>query len=144
MKRFNAFSFNIPSGVPFNLREKQSEGLSISPSGGIKMVDENLSIRQSVLMILSMVPGERVMRPDYGCELYRLVFSPNDDTTAGLAIHYVKKAITKWERRIEIISIDAGQHPEIPEVLEISMNYRIINTQIEDHLIYSFNISGKE
>ena len=144
MKRFNAFCFNMPSNVPVVLKEKQEQGISLSFSGGIKMVDESLSIRQSILMILSIVPGERVMRPDYGCELYKLVFSPNDETTAGLAIHYIKKAIARWEQRIEIINIDAGANPKMDEVLDIFISYKIINTQIENQLIYSFNISGKE
>jgi len=46
--------------------------------------------------------GERVLRPEYGCDLHRLVFSPNDATTAGLAVHYVRAALLRWEPRIEI------------------------------------------
>ena len=49
------------------------------------MVQYNDSIRQAILLLFSTRPGERVMRPDYGCDIHRLVFSPNDDTTAGLA-----------------------------------------------------------
>ena len=41
------------------------------------------------------------MRPGYGCHLFRLAFAPNDDTTAGLAIHYVRQALERWEPRIE-------------------------------------------
>ena len=44
-------------------------GLRLSPSGGIAMVQEEASVRQAILLLLSTSPGERVMRPDYGCEL---------------------------------------------------------------------------
>jgi phage baseplate assembly protein W len=108
------------------------------------MVDDTLSIRQSILIILSTVPGERVLRPDFGCDLYRLVFSPNDDTTAGLAIHYVRKALERWEKRITITALDAGPHPSNPEILEITMRYRINSMLKEDHMTYAFDIAGKE
>lgn len=108
------------------------------------MVDDHLSIRQSILIILSTLPGERVLRPDFGCDLYKLVFSPNDDTTAGLAIHYVRKALETWERRITITGLDAGPHPVNPEILEISLSYRINSLLKDDHMSYSFDITGKE
>ena len=140
MKRHNAFYF----GMKADGGEKGGAGLSISPAGGIAMVDDALSIRQSILIILSTMPGERVLRPDFGCDLYRLVFSPNDDTTAGLAIHYVRKALERWEKRITITALDAGPHPSNPEILEITMRYRINSMLKEDHMTYAFDIAGKE
>ena len=88
-----------------------SGGLQVTPRGRIDMVQDDASIRQSLLLLLSTSPGERVMRPDYGCYLRRLVFAPNDDTTAGLAIHYVRQAVGRWEPRVEIIGVDAGRDP---------------------------------
>ena len=71
------------------------------------MVDESGSVRQAILLLISTTPGERVMRPNYGCALGRLVFSPNDDTTAGLATHYVRQALLRWEPRIQILQLEA-------------------------------------
>lgn len=127
-----------------DIQEPGGAGLSIAPSGGISMVADHLAIRQSILIILSTIPGERIMRPDFGCDLHKLVFSPNDETTAGLAIHYVKTALLKWEKRITLTTLDAGPHPVNPEILEISVSYRINNQQREDQMTYSFDISGKE
>lgn len=140
MKRYNAMYF----GMKADVQEPGASGLVLSPSGGIAMVDGALSIRQSILMILSTIPGERVQRPGFGCDLYRLVFSPNDDTTAGLAIHYVRKALETWEKRITITALDAGPHPSNPEILEITLSYTIDATMIEDQLSYAFDITGKE
>jgi len=145
MKRFNAFSFNFDfNNGNTSIKENFGGGLSVSPYGGIKMVDEDLSIKQSIMMILSMVPGERVMRPDYGCELYKIVFSPNDETTAGLAIHYIKKALSKWEKRIYVVDIDASPSAAHGEILEITMTYRIKSTQSDDQVIYQFNLNDTE
>ena len=144
MKRFNTISFNFPTCSKLSLQEDGVKGISISSFGSIKMIDESLSIRQSILMILSIVPGERVMRPGYGCELYKLVFSPNDETTAGLAIHYIRKAIKQWEKRIDILSIDAVASPTNDEVLEITLSYRIKSSQLDDQIHYSFDLGGRE
>ena len=144
MKRFNAFNFNFSSEKNITLKENFSTGLNISAMGTLQMVDGSNSIRQSILMILSTVPGERIMRPDYGCELYKLTFSPNDETTAGLAIHYIKKAITKWEKRIEVTGIDAATNAEYDEILDITMSYTIKKNLNEDHLTYSFNLEGSD
>jgi len=96
-------------------------GLRLSTTGGVATVQEEAAVRQAVLLLLSTVPGERVMRPDYGCELHRLVFAPNDDTTAGLAIHYVRRALVRWEPRIDILHLDANRSPEDDYRLDISL-----------------------
>ncbi len=64
-------------------------GPVIGPDGRVATVSGDASVRQSLMLLLATLPGERVMRPDYGCPLHRIVFAPNDATTAGLAIHYV-------------------------------------------------------
>jgi phage baseplate assembly protein W len=88
-------------------------GFVIDPAGAIDTVADDEAIRQSLLMLISTRPGERVMRPEYGCDLHRLVFSPNDDTTAGLAIHFVRQAVERWEPRVEILRVDANRATEI-------------------------------
>jgi uncharacterized protein len=100
------------------------------------------AVRQSILLLLSTRPGERVMRPEYGCNLYRLAFAPNDDMTAGLAIHYVRQAVERWELRAEIISLDAGRDPEAPELLNIILEYRLRVTQQADQLFISVDLTG--
>ncbi|MBO0777700.1 MAG: GPW/gp25 family protein [Ktedonobacteraceae bacterium] len=117
-------------------------GLGISPRGGIAMVDDHNSVRQAILLLLSTIPGERVMRPDYGCQLHRLMFSPNDETTAGLAIHYVQQALDLWEPRIDVLRLDAGRNPEDPEQLTISLEYRVRATQQIDATTFSFSLVG--
>jgi phage baseplate assembly protein W len=123
----------------------KTAGLRVSNRGGIEMVEGNSSVRQAVLLLLSTAPGERVMRPNYGCDLHRLVFSPNDTTTAGLAVHYVRQAIERWEPRIDIIRLDAtGSAAEaLPGVLEIYLEYRIRATQQTEKLAYAFDLTGE-
>jgi hypothetical protein len=125
--------------------KRESAGLSVSNRGGIDMVEGRASIRQAILMLLATRPGERVMRPHYGCNLHRLVFSPSDDTTVGLAIHYVRRAIERWEPRIDVIRLDAArsEHEGATGLLEISLEYRVRATQQTERLAYAFDLTGE-
>ena len=116
-------------------------GLGISPTGGIDMVDDQASVRQAILLLLSTIPGERVMRPDYGCDLHKLIFSPNDNTTAGLAIHYVRQAIDRWEPRIQVNFLDAEPNPEQAGRLDILLEYRLRRAERTDQLAFSINLA---
>lgn len=100
-------------------------GPCTSITGGIEMIGGAQAIRQAILLLLKTRPGERVMRPDYGCHLDRLFFAPNDDTTAGLAIHYVSSALARWEPRIDVLRVDAVRHPQLPEALSITVDFRV-------------------
>ena len=82
------------------------------------------------------------MRSDYGCDLFRLLFAPNDDTTAGLAMHYVRQAIRRWEPRVELDRVNAGRVPSDPSRLEIEIEYRIRRTGQQDLLVYTVSLSG--
>lgn len=138
--RFRAWSFIPPD---FDQGGKPA-GLSITNRGSIAMVDGSASVRQAILLLLSTRPGERVMRPRYGCHLHRLVFSPNDDTTAGLAIHYVRQALNRYEPRIDILHLDAtpSRDAKYPGLLEVYLEYRIrSNLQIQS-LVYQLSLTG--
>ncbi len=109
-------------------------GLVVGPNGRLAEATDAASVRQALLLLLSTRPGERVNRPEYGCHLFRLAFAPSDDTTAGLAIHYVARAVELWEQRVEILELDADRPPGEPFVLEVRMTYRVRTSQQEDSL----------
>jgi phage baseplate assembly protein W len=138
VKRYQAWRFIHPDLEA----HEEFAGLTISPTGGIGTIVEGDSVRQAILLLLSTIPGERVMRPDYGCDLFRLIFSPNDDTTAGLAIHYVSQAIKRWEPRVEIESLDATPNVEDPARLDIELIYRLRATARLETLLFSVGLSG--
>jgi phage baseplate assembly protein W len=109
------------------------------------MVEEHAAVRQSLLLLLSTRPGERVMHPTYGCNLHRLLFAPNDLTTAGLAIHYVREALTRFEPRVELMRIDAAGPGDVVAQarLEIIIEYRVRATQRADQLSFPFDLMGE-
>ena len=137
--RYRAWRFLFP-GVDAS---DELAGLNVTASGRIDMVDDDASVRQAIMLLLSTVPGERVMRPSYGCLLHRLIFSPNDDTTAGLAIHYVRTALERWEPRIDILGLDAGRNPDLDNQLDINLLYRVRPTQSLAQLAFPLDLSGQ-
>jgi len=130
--RFRVPAYDAPEDAPF--------GLVVDPSGAIDTVADDEAIRQSLLLLISTRPGERVMRPEYGCDLARLVFSPNDDTTAGLAIHFVRQAVERWEPRVEVIRVDANRDPDEETRLAIVLDYRVRATLRADSLAVGLDL----
>jgi uncharacterized protein len=120
----------------------QSAGLQYSPTGGVDWVLDDAAVRQALLLLILTTPGERVMRPTYGCHLRRLLFAPNDDTTAGLAIHYVRAAIERWEPRIDILDLDATRDPDEPTTLLIVLKYRVRATQHADAVTIAYPLDA--
>jgi uncharacterized protein len=135
--RYRTFRFVLPRSDA-----SETPGFHLTTAGGLSMVDEDASVRQAILLLLSTRPGERVMRPSYGCDLDRLVFSPNDGTTAGLAIHYVRRALETWEPRIDLLRVDAARSPEDASRLEIVVDYRVRATQRRDRVTAGLPLDG--
>ena len=117
-------------------------GLSVGPNGRIELIRDADAIRQALMLLLSTRPGERIMRPDYGCDLASLVFSPNDFTSAGIAMHLVGRAVERFEPRVVILGIDAGPAPHAPDRLQITLDYRPRLGGPADRLIAEVPLQG--
>ena len=96
------------------------------------------SIRQSIWIILSTAPGERVMRPEFGCAIHELVFAPNSAATRGMAEHHVSEALLRWEPRVEVLDVKAVVSGSQQEELLIGINYRVRLTDNRFNLVYPF------
>ena len=139
--RYGAWRFTFRGlGSPGDLT--LPAGLSTSAKGRIDLVHDGDTVRQALLMLISTRPGERVMRPRYGCHLFRLAFSPNDDTTAGLAIHYVRQAIDLWEPRIEVLRLDANRNPDHPSRLDVDLQYRLRTSSRLENLSVAIDLAA--
>lgn len=108
------------------------------------LIEGDAVVSQALMMMLSTTPGERVMRPDWGCPLHRLIFQPNDGATAGLAIHYVRQAIDRHEPRAEVLSIDAGADPSDSGQLNLILTYRVRASGAQAQLRFTLDLHGAE
>jgi uncharacterized protein len=118
-------------GWDFPVRLDDDRQLRMTPDG-------EEGVRQSIWMILSTSPGERVMRPDFGCGLHDLVFGVNNAGTATAVARAVRQALAVWEPRIDVLDVFAAPDPAEPNLLLIEINYQVRSTNSRFNLVYPF------
>ena len=96
------------------------------------------SVRQSIWMILGTAKGERMMRPNFGCDIHERVFAPHSPGTIGQIVSDVQDALIEWEPRIDVLDIDTIPNPAQPNVILIQVNYRVRTTNNVFNLVYPF------
>src|SRR5262245_50138133 len=106
-----------------NDREFLGKGLrfpvSLNLNGGVSSSIYEENVRQCIFIVLGTAPGERVQRPEFGCRIHDLMFSPNNQITAALAELYCQEAIYKYEPRVEQVTVAAGPNSDEPNRLDI-------------------------
>jgi phage baseplate assembly protein W len=95
-------------------------------------------VRQSIRLILATSRGERVMRPDFGAGLADLVFAPVSAGTLALVAHEVRTALTSFEPRIDILSLEVEPDPGEAQRLLVRLGYRVRRTDTRLNLVYPF------
>jgi phage baseplate assembly protein W len=101
-------------------------------------------IYQSILIILGTSPGERVMKPDFGCGINELVFAPFNTFTTTLVAFHVKEALLKWEPRINVQEVTAAPDPDEGNRWNIKIDYVIKTSNAKRNLVYPFYLEGKK
>ena len=112
--------------------------------GEIAMVSGEKDIEQAIWIILGTRPGERVMRPAFGCRAHELVFEPRDATTSSLLKSYVQEALEFWEPRIQLISVEAYTDEENDGTVLVDIQYRVKATHDVRSIVYPFYLAGEE
>ncbi len=111
--------------------------IEVNNAGFIQMAEYEDSVRQSIWIILGTAKGERMMRPDFGCEIYDLVFEVSSESTAGEVAQAVREALLLFEPRIDVIEVEV-QSQNGGEVLLISIDYEVRATNNVFNLVYPF------
>lgn len=108
------------------------------PQGRLALTNERNELQQSILVILSTSPGQRVMRPTFGCRLQELVFQPNNSHTIAQVRRYVEEALGMWEPRINVHTVDVRTDPQDAGRLLIDVEYDVRSTRDRRSLVYPF------
>jgi Bacteriophage baseplate protein W len=110
-------------------------------TGRIAMSEFEQDIRESISIILATAPGERVMRPDFGCGIHNLVFSTMSTITMGLFESRVREALTRFEARIEILNLEVFSKEPGKGKLEINLSCRVRDTNTEFNFVFPFYLT---
>lgn len=101
------------------------------------------SIRESILIILQTAPGERVMRPNFGCGIHEFVFHPNNSSTANVLAHEVKQSLLKFEPRINVDNVKVYSDPEEGSRMNIEIEYTIRAFNARENLVFPFFLENR-
>jgi phage baseplate assembly protein W len=112
------------------------------PGGHIAIADSTDSIRQAIWIILATAPGERMMRPDFGCGIHRLVFEINDVRTRTRVAEEVRYALTLWEPRIDVLDVNIETKGR-GELLLINIQYRVRTTNNLFNIVFPFYLERR-
>ena len=118
--------------------------MRVGPGGGLALVSRDEEIAESMRLILGTSPGERPMRPEFGCPIHEHVFAPADATTTGLIAFEVRNSLNRWEPRIDVIDVVVTQDDDEPTRLFIDVTYSIRDTNDPRNLVFPFYVIPTE
>ena len=107
-------------------------------TGSIAVVSHDREIEESIRLIVGTAPGERPMRPEYGCAIHDYVFATIDPDTAGRIGGEVRSALVRWEPRIDVRGVDVTIDPKDQTVVYIDIRYSIGDTNDPRNLVFPF------
>jgi uncharacterized protein len=126
----------VGTGLGFPLR--------VDRLGGIALVSGSDDINEAIMLILSTAPGERPMRPNFGCGIHDYIFESVDAYVVGRLEREIRIALDRWEPRIEVkditISTDRAGDGELP----IEIEYEVRATNDRRNLVYPFYVIPAE
>src|SRR5262245_22631914 len=118
--------------------------VDVDRTGSVSTSQYEESIRDAIHIVIGTAPGERIMRPSFGCQIHDLIFAPNNPNTCGLAAHYCEEALNKWEPRITKVKAKARPAPGEPNKILIDIEYVIRANTTSRNLVYPFYLRKAE
>jgi phage baseplate assembly protein W len=108
-------------------------------TGLVQSVAHEDDIRESIRIILQTAPGERVMRPNFGCGIHELVFEHIDGTMLQRVRSTVEEALRRCEARIDVLAVDVDSAAAAEGTLLVQVDYRVRSTNQVGNLVYPFH-----
>jgi phage baseplate assembly protein W len=118
--------------------------LEVDATGGIALAIASREIEQAIEIILRTSPGERPMRPEFGCRVQDHIFAPADAATAAAIAYDVRDALEQWEPRIDVEDVRAEFSSSSEGLCIIDVSYRIRGRSDPRNLVFPFYVIGQE
>ena len=100
------------------------------------------SIKESIRIILGTAKGERVMRPDFGCDINEIVFAPINTSTGTLIDFHIREALLIWEPRIDLLNVHVSPDENEKNKLIINIEYMVKASNTKSNLVYPFYLES--
>jgi phage baseplate assembly protein W len=126
----------IGSGLAFPLQ--------VDRRGGIALASDETDVEQAIELILATAPGERPMRPEFGCGVHDFVFDSIDANTIGQMELAIRDALDRWEPRVVVETVVFNLDEVAEGRLIIDIGYRVRVTNTMRNLVYPFYVIPAE
>lgn len=117
--------------------------VTLDTEGSIELVSEEEDIKEAILIILNTVPGERVMRPEFGCGIHNYIFSILNSSNLMMIEDEVRNALTLYEPRIIIDEVKAEPHSSEGGKLVVAIDYTVLASNSRFNIVYPFYLTEK-
>jgi phage baseplate assembly protein W len=118
--------------------------LGVDATSRVALATQIRDIEQAIEIILRTAPGERPMRPEFGCRVQDHLFSPTNAATAAAIANDVRAALDLWEPRIRVEDVRVGfDHTDIG-AFYIDVRYRVRGDNDERNLVFPFYVIPDE
>jgi phage baseplate assembly protein W len=126
----------VGQGIAFPMR--------VNATGGLALVSSDEEIAESIRLILGTSPGERPMRPDFGCPIHNHLFGSVDASMIGMLGYEVSNSLALWEPRIEVTDVVVSPDEAQPSLLYIDITYQVRDTNDPRNLVFPFYVIPDE
>jgi phage baseplate assembly protein W len=118
--------------------------LAIDSRGAVALARDEEDVRQAIGIILATAPGQRPMRPEFGCDLHDHVFDVIDAATLGRMEAEIRRALERWEPRIDVNGVGFDLDASAGGLLSIEISYRLRTTNDVRNLVFPFYVVPAE
>ena len=132
-----------PSGADF-IGRGISFPMGVDHTGAIALTRGADDLDRSIRVVLATAPGERVMRPQFGCRIWDLLFEPVNANTIGLMAQAVREAVAQWEPRVDVEDVVVTPDGADAALVRITIEYVVRTTNDRRNLVYPFYVIPRE
>ena len=135
VERFTETSF-IGRGIAFPM--------GVDHTGRLKLTNGSEDLDRSMRVVLATAPGERVMRPQFGCRIWDMLFEPVTPNLLGLMAQAVRESLAQWEPRVTVDDVEILPQGDDNARVDIVVHYRVKATNDPRNLVYPFYVIPRE
>ena len=118
--------------------------MGVDHTGALRMSEGPADLDRSIRVVIATAPGERVMRPEFGCRVWELLFEPVTANLVGQMAQAVRDALAQWEPRVTVEDVEVRPDDDDHALVHIVVRYVIKSTNDKRNLVYPFYVIPRE
>jgi phage baseplate assembly protein W len=118
--------------------------MGVDHTGALRLTEGSQDLDRSIRVVLATAPGERVMRSQFGCRIWEMLFEPVTPGLLGEMSQAVKDALAQWEPRVTVEDVHVVPDTQDHSLVRIEISYRVRATNDRRNLVYPFYVIPRE